>query len=306
MNIVSLLPSATEILHFLELTDHLKGISHDCDWPPEVRDLPRVSATNINEDASSNDIDRQVRDSVHSGKSIYHLDRDRLEQLQPDLILTQELCDVCAPAFDDVREASRWMNGTPQIISLEPESIEGILQTILTVGEATNRKEKSKKLVSKLQQNIQNIRTKTNEIENQKKVLCLEWLDPLYSAGHWVPEMVEVAGGQPFTNAGSRSKKQSLENLRSYEADAIILMPCGFSQDETEQEFQRLRDQKKWPDLHQNGDPELISVHGSYYFNRPGPRIYEGIKILAHSLYPSHLKKLDVPDNGFRKISPPN
>ena len=197
MRICSFLPSATEIIYALGLEDNLVGVTHECDWPPEAKGKPRVIGSLIKpEDLTSNEIDSLVSENYRAGKSTYIVDREPLIEANPDLILTQELCDVCAVSGNEVVEAVRVLGHEIQIISLEPRTLDGILDTIMIIGEATERRKQAEKLVNNLRLRIEAVRSLLREERDRPRVFCMEWLDPPYTAGHWIPEMVEIAGGE--------------------------------------------------------------------------------------------------------------
>lgn len=295
MRIVSLLPSATEIVCELGLIDELVGISHDCDWPPEVQKKPVLTQAAVTQDMSSAEIDRMVRQLVHSGLSVYHLDAEKLRELRPDLILTQELCEVCAPSFSEVTRAAKILDIEPKIISLEPTRLSGILENIKLVGELTHRETQAQKLIAKLHKRIERVRQRTEDIEHRPRVAALEWLEPLFSAGHWVPEMIELAGGESLGEAGEPSYEIDWEDLARFDPDILVLMPCGFTPADTTQELDLLISYGGWEELRAVKNGQVYIVHGSYYFNRPGPRIVIGLDILAKLIHPKVFQDVELP-----------
>ncbi|MCX8103842.1 MAG: cobalamin-binding protein [Candidatus Bipolaricaulota bacterium] len=287
MKIVSLLPSATEIVYELGLGDHLVGVSHDCDWPPEVLRKPKLSEAVVHSEMPSAEIDQIVRERLHSGLSVYHIDAKQLQRLNPDLILTQELCEVCAPSFDDVRHAVKLLHGQPKIVSLEPHTIEEIFDNILTVGEVTGRESLAKQVVAELQRRVARIRGKTERLAHRPKVCCIEWLEPIMIGGHWVPQMVEYAGGEDWLGEiGYPSRYADWEEILTYNPDIIVLMPCGFSIERTLRELELLTERDGWEELTAVKENQVFVVEASAYFNRPGPRIVTGLEILAEIIHP--------------------
>lgn len=287
MRIISLLPSATEIVYELGLGDHVVGVSHDCDWPLEVLKKPKLSQAVVHADMPSAEIDHLVRERLHSGLSVYHIDSQLLERLKPDLILTQELCEVCAPSFDDVRQAVKLLKSHPQIVSLEPHTLEDILDTILTVGEVSGTVLRAQELVAQLRRRILRIREKIKTAESPPRVCCIEWLDPIMIAGHWVPQMVEYAGGEDWLGeVGQPSRYADWEEILTYNPDIIVLMPCGFSIERTLQEINLLTELDGWEELSAVKEHQVFLVEASAYFNRPGPRIVTGLEILAEIIHP--------------------
>ena len=284
MRIVSLLPSATEIVCALGLGDRLVGVSSDCDWPPEVRALPALSQAVVTADLPSAAIDAAIRGAVHTGTSVYHLDAARLAALAPDLILTQELCRVCAPSFTEVCRAARVLAGQPSIVSLEPHGLDDILETILDVGRRTGVQTAAAALVGALRERIARVR-RLPPPAPRPRVVCLEWLEPLFVAGHWVPEMVEVAGGvDVLGRAGEASYVVDWEQVRDAAPEVVVVMPCGFDMARTRRELHLLTDRPGWDALPAVRAGRVYLTDASAYFNRPGPRIVRGVEILAELL----------------------
>lgn len=281
MNIVSLLPSATEIVCALGLGDRLVGISHDCDYPADVRSRRVLSDAIVTSAMPSVEIDTVVRRQVHTGKSVYHLDSALLGSLAPDLILTQELCAVCAPSFSEVRQAARVLEGRTRIVSLEPHTLDDILETILEVGRLTGTDAEARSLVLALQQRIERVR-RLRPPDPVPRVACLEWLDPVFVAGHWVPEMVALAGGSDgLGRRGRDSYVIEWDQIVAYAPDIIVVMPCGFDIARTRAEMGLLTDRPRWQDLPAVRAGRVYLTEASAYFNRPGPRIVRGLEILA-------------------------
>ncbi len=287
MRIISLLPSATEIVYELGLGDDLVGVSHDCDWPPEVLEKPKLSQAVVHSDMASAEIDQVVRERLHSGLSVYHIDAELLQRLKPDLILTQELCEVCAPSFDEVRQAVKLLHERPQIVSLEPHTLDDIFDTILTVGEVTGRSGRAQDVVAQLRRRVLRIQEKIATVKNRPRVCCIEWLDPIMIGGHWVPQMVEYAGGEDWLGeVGQPSRYADWEEILTYNPDIIVLMPCGFSIERTLEEIELLTELEGWEELKAVKDNRVFIVEASAYFNRPGPRIVTGVEILAEIIHP--------------------
>jgi len=277
MRIVSLLPSATEIVFALGLGDQLVGVTHECDFPPEALTKPRVTSTSLPPEArASRDIDDGINRLLDEGKSIYHLDRELLEELQPDLILTQELCDVCAVAYAEVNRVAASVSSHPRVLSLEPNNLWQMLDSILEVGSVVGFPERARAYVAGLRVRISVVATVSAVFEQRPRVWCAEWLGPPMRAGHWVPEMVELAGGEEgFGNRDQPSTKTTWDEVRAYQPEIIVLMPCGFDLQRTIAEAPLL------PDL---GARQIWAVNGSAYFSRPGPRLVDGLEILSHIL----------------------
>ena len=303
MRIVSLLPSSTEIVYGLGLGADLVGVSHDCDYPPEVASKTVLTSIDIDPaKASSSAVNDWVTGKVHSGTSIYHIDRDALKKANPDLILTQELCEVCAPSFTEVESACKILDGDRKIISLEPTNIEQILDSILTVGRVAGREEKAKQLVASLHDRIRKVEEMLATAGPPSEVSCLEWLDPIFSAGHWVPEMVTKAGGvDRLSQPSTPSRRIEWNQISDYNPQVLILMPCGFNLERTIQESASLKRYNGWQNLRAVQNHQVFAVNGTAYFNRPGPRIVDGLEILAEILHPETVGKI-APANSYKRL----
>ncbi len=286
MRIASLLPSATEIVCALGLTENLVGISHDCDYPPEIRSKPVLSEAIVTTALPSGVIDARIREQVHKGKSVYHLDETQLAALQPDLILTQELCEVCAPSYTLVAHAAKVLEGQTKLVSLEPLVVADILETIRMVGTLTGTSERAHTLVTALEARINRVKATTAGL-TPPRVACLEWLDPVFVAGHWVPEMVELAGGRDMLGRpGQPSFVVDWDAVRAAAPEILILMPCGFDVPRIRDELNLLEQRDGWADLPAVRTKQVYLTDASAYFSRPGPRIAQGIEILAAILHP--------------------
>src|SRR3989475_10216656 len=227
MRIVSLLPSATEMVAALGLTDQLVGISHDCDYPPAIRARPVLSEAIVTTDLPSGLIETRIRGQVHRGKSVYHLDGRQLTELRPDLILTQELCSVCAPSYTLVQQAAKLLDSDTKIVSLEPQGLLDILDNLLLVGTLTGRTVQSEALASSLRARIERVQSRARGLP-APWVACLEWLDPIYAAGHWVPEMVEISGGRDLLGTSrDPSFVIAWEQIITADPQGLVLMPGG-------------------------------------------------------------------------------
>lgn len=292
MRIVSLLPSATEIVFALGLGDQLVGRTHECDFPEAALDVPVVTAdVGAVADASSRQIHDRVTDAMHGGSSIYRLDTARLHALRPDLVLTQELCDVCAVSYRDVSEAVRAMPGETSVVSLEPHSVEGILNTISTVGAYAEAEDEAVGLVEVLRERLGALENHILERRLQgipsRRAVVLEWLDPPFASGHWVPEMVRRAGGwELLGREGERSAETSWERVREVQPEVIVLALCGFDATRAARELELAQLPAWFDELDAVRDGELFAVDGSGLFSRPGPRVIEGIAVLAELFDP--------------------
>ena len=301
MRIVSLLPSATEIVFALGLGDELVGRTHECDYPPEAASVP-VMTHDVGgaPDQTSRAIHDRVGLSLHGGSSIYRLDLDALEEAQPDLILTQELCQVCAVSYKEVTRAVRAMEGDISVVSLEPQSIEGIFNTISTVGAMAEAEDEAVGLLELLRERLGAIENRSLERRlagiPPRRIVCLEWLDPPFTAGHWVPEQVRRAGGWDLLGqSGEKSVPTTWDAVREVEPEQLMLMPCGFDAARTAREYDRLQKPDWFEQLRAVKRGELFALDGSGYFSRPGPRVVDGIALLAELMDPE----------GFVDVAPP-
>ena len=288
LRIVSLLPSATEIVASLGLTNALVGRSHECDYPPEVQKLPVCTQARIKSEKPSATIHQDVTQLVQSALSIYEIKLDVLEQLKPTHILTQDQCDVCAVSVADVETAvAKLTNSHPQIISLQPQHLADVWKDIHHVGITLNVSTES--VIKNLEARVKICEQKTQSLtsEDRLKVLCVEWIEPLMVASNWIPEMVKIAGGEPlFSVSGQPSPKLNWESVFNANADVIIFMPCGFNLDRTRQESTSLTQRPEWQNLQAVQKGRVYITDGNAFFNRPGPRLAESVEILAEILHP--------------------
>ncbi|MEP7074816.1 MAG: cobalamin-binding protein [Acidobacteriota bacterium] len=289
MKIVSLLPSATEIVCSLGLEKELLAITHECDFPTSIRHLPAITASRISHASmTSKEIDHAVRGQLDGHGSIYDLDTQLLERLKPDLILTQELCDVCAVSYKQVERAAKMYVADATVVSLEPNNIEDIFATILTVGELAGAKARATNVVAKLRGRLDAVREKTAVVEQHPKVFMLEWLEPPFSPGHWVPEQVEVAGGMALLGEpGERSVTTTYEAIRTSQPDAMVLIPCGYYTADTLRQVENTVFPENWTDIPAIKNNEVWALDATSYFSRPGPRIVDGVEILAKIIHPA-------------------
>ena len=287
MRICSLLPGATEVVAALGLADDLVAISHECDYPPEIRAKPVVIRSEVKpERTSSLEIDRQVRAALKTGTSLYRIDEALLRRADPDLLITQDLCDVCAVTPTEVQRALTGLGQTPRMLSLNPSSLDDVFRDIRTIGLATGRDAQAHRWVEELKGRVEAVRTALAN-ETRRRVACIEWLDPIYSAGHWVPELVHLAGGMDLlAPAGAKSAVVPWDRVRDNAPDVLVLMPCGFSIARTISELDRLTCRPGWAELPAVQSGEVYAVEGPAYFNRPGPRLVEGLEILASLFHP--------------------
>lgn len=288
MRIVSLLPSATEIVCLLGLGDQLTGVSHECDYPPVARGKrkiirPAFEASTL----KSQEIDTRVRAAFADGKGVYQIDVEALEAADPDLILTQELCDVCAAPYQDVVEVVTRLRRKPEILSLDPLRLGDVLKDIVRVGEATGRLRDAEEAVATMKGRIAMIADKAAEIKSRPTVVCLEWLGPLMASGHWVPEMVALAGGtDPLGKAGVPARRVGWEEVVSAAPEILILMPCGFPVERVLEEIELVTNLPGWDGLPAVQRGKVFAVNGHAYYSRSGPRLVDGLEILGHVIHP--------------------
>jgi iron complex transport system substrate-binding protein len=293
--IVSLLPSATEIVCALGLEASLVGVTHECDYPPSVVGKPHVTASRISHRTmTSAEIDHAVRSQLDGHGSIYDLDEAQLCALKPDVILTQELCDVCAVSYKTVQRAARLLSGDVNVVSLEPNTIADILANIRTVGLLTGTERQAEALVTELTTRMDALAFCIIDVDHHPRTLVLEWLEPPFAPGHWVPEQVALAGGEgAFGTTGAPSRTTTAAQIRAYSPDVIVLAPCGFSAEDTLRELPRTRLPKGWHELPAVCERNVWAVDATSYFSRPGPRVVEGAEILAHIIHP---QRFGTPD----------
>ncbi len=299
MRVVSLLPGATEMLHFVGAGETLVGVTHECDHPPGVERLPHLTGSKIDPGMSSAEIDEAVGRLSDEG-SIYTLDVDLLEKLSPDLVLTQGLCEVCAISMNVVERAVSSLSPKPEILSTDPSSLAEVLQDAIKVGEAVGREEEAREKVAALEERLERVRERVLGLR-RPRVGCIEWLDPPFSAGHWVPEMVRIAGGEElFAAPGEPSARISWEGVFQDAPEALVLMPCGFGVKRAMKEARGLPELPGWNELPAVKKGCVWAVDASSYFSRPAPRLVDGVEILARVLHPEAFA--DAPNPGSARL----
>jgi len=291
--IISLLPSSTETLCALGLRDRLVGVSHECDFPADVLGLPVLTEPKLDPHGSSATIDARVRTVVQEGLSVYRINTEVLGQLQPDLIVTQDQCEVCAVSLPEVEEAVRcFLTPGVHVVSLKPQRLSDIWEDIRRVGQATGQEATAEEVVKGLKQRVWKLEQKTRHTQ-RPRVACIEWLDPLMAAGNWVPELVEIAGGEySFAAAGAHSPKITWQTLVEYQPEVIVVMPCGFKIPQTQADLSVLTAHPQWQELPAVQAKRVYVVDGNAYFNRPGPRTVESAEIMAEILHPEECARL--------------
>ena len=299
MRICSLLPSATEIAFALGLGDDVVGVTHECDYPHEARQKPIVVRSLIDANPmSSAEIDGWVSKRLRGNPSLYGIDEDKFREAAPDLILTQELCEVCAVDYNEVAAAAKSLKEPATILALSPHCLTDVLRDIERVGAVTARADAARALVQRSHERIERVRQTAARSNTRPRVACLEWFDPVYAAGHWVPEMVELAGG--FDALGRReepSARVEWTQVLDSVPEIIVLMPCGFELRRTIQESAVLRKLPGWNHLPAVKNGHVYGVNGSAFFSRPGPRLVDGLEILARIIHPEIFSEPDLSDS---------
>jgi iron complex transport system substrate-binding protein len=288
MKIVSLMPSATEIVFALGLGDRLEGVTYECDFPREAREKPIVSDTALPKDRplSPREIDELVSDFMARHEPIYILDRERIRRVQPDLILTQDLCRVCAVPSGQVEDALAELGCHSHVLSLDPQTIEDTLGCVLAVGLATGTSAKAKVLVDHLRARIERVRARARGLE-PRRTLCLEWCDPPFVAGHWIPGMATIAGGQNLLNDdGSPSRRLEWSQVVEAAPEVVVFMPCGYGLEAAREQAEELFEIEAFAGTPAARANRVIAVDASSYFSRPGPRVVDGLEILAWAMHP--------------------
>jgi len=285
MRIASLLPSATEIAFALGLEDQVVAVSHECDYPPEVSKRPILTKSAIHQKIhASHEMDEEV---AKRGGDIYEIDEKLLESLRPDLILTQELCAVCAVSYTKVKEAARVLDADTRIVSLEPSNLEDIVENIRLVGKIAGRTAQAEKLTSQLSERMEKVKEKTRTVPRRPRVAFLEWLRPPWIGGHWIPQMIDYAGGiDNLGTLGKPSRKVEWKEIVEYEPEIMILSPCGYDVKQVLAEVHTLSAYSNWDDIPAFRTSNIYAVNASAYFSRPGPRIVNGLELLAHIIHP--------------------
>jgi iron complex transport system substrate-binding protein len=290
MRIVSLVPSATEMLFALGLGSDLIAVTHECDYPPAALELPKITRDVLPAGLSTAQIDAAVKERTLAGDSIYELDIEMLHDLRPDLIVTQALCSVCAVSYDDVRAVAEEIDTQPMVVSLDPRTLGEVLGDARTLAQATGVKDAAVELVRDASARIDRVRLAVRNAK-RPRVVALEWLDPPFATGHWTPQLIEYAGGEDVLGfAGEHSEERTWQEVDVAQPDIVIVMPCGFDAQIAHREAEMHRDQ-----LAAIGAGEVVAVNAAAYFSRPGPRVVDGLELLAHILHPELVPEISVP-----------
>ena len=287
MKIASLLPSCTEIACALGLEEEIVGVSHECDFPEKMKLKPVLTKSKINNSGRSDQIDKDVLEIVKKGLSVYDIYEEKLKELNPDVILTQDQCEVCAVSLKDVEELTNKYICNAKILSLKPLVFEDIFDDIKKIGMVTNREKQAERLIENLYSRVDNIKSKTRNLTYKPKVCVIEWLFPLMIAGNWSPEMIEIAGGvNLFGKRGKHSGKIDFERILDYQPDKIIISPCGFKVYQTINDIDFLTSIPKWKKLKAVQNNEVYVIDGNAYLNRPSQRIVDSLEILSSVIHP--------------------
>jgi iron complex transport system substrate-binding protein len=296
MRIASLVPSSTEMLFALGLGGSVVGVTHECDYPAAASELPHLTATVLPEGLSAGEIDAAVKSIVGEGKALYSLDEAALEKLEPDLIVTQAVCDVCAVSFEDVVEVAARLPGPPRVVQQDPSSLPEVLDDITRLGEAAGIPARAAALRAELEARLEAVAATVGGAE-RKRVIALEWLDPPFVGGHWMPEMIAIAGGEDVAGpSGAKSPQVSWEALAGLDPDLVVVMPCGWYVEES-----RAQAVEYWQRIEALGADRVFAVDAASTYSRPGPRLVDGVELLAHIIHPD---LVDPPDGiGYAELT---
>jgi len=301
--IISFLPSATELIYELGAQEKLFGVTHECNYPSEATSKPKVIESVFEpEKMSSKEIDKKICDLSEKGEDIYKLVTQNVSDAKPDLIISQEICEVCSAYTNQVKNAIEILDEKPEIYSMSPHDINGILKCVTDIAEKINEKKRGNEIVNSLNSRIDKI--KDVKISKKPKVLAIEWINPFFTSGHWVPEMIEMSGGENMiTKKGEHSRKMGIEEIENENPDVLILMPCGFDVQRTVSEYEKyLKNDLRWNELRAVKERKVFAVDANSFFSKPSIRVITGIEILAKILHPDNFTELEVPNNSFLKI----
>jgi iron complex transport system substrate-binding protein len=296
VRIISLLPSLTEILAVLQLEAETIGVTHECDYPDSVKTKPRLTSSSIDVNASSASIETEVNARFEKADGLYALDIETFKALKPDLVLTQKLCDVCAVSYSLVERVVATLNPRPQILSAEPTSLEEMYADIQAIAQAAGYPERAIEVIAHLRQRVAQV-VETVQPVTPVKVALLEWIEPLYSAGQWNPELVRLAGGIPMDTTSAPSHRMRWDTLVDFAPEVILVMPCGFSLERTLQEMPTLTAHPDWSKLKAVQNQRVYAADGNSYFNRPGPRLVDSLEIVAEVVHPEIFQGLAPKDS---------
>jgi iron complex transport system substrate-binding protein len=305
LKIYSFIPSATEMVYALGLGDQLCGVTHECDYPPEAKTKPVAIRSLIDSsNLSQRQIDDKVVESMNHGHGIYSIDKSLLGASKPDVVITQELCDVCSVSLRDVLSTISDLSAGCDVVSLKPRGLKGVLDDILEVGEACNARRAAEALVGSLEARIEAVRERAEPLD-RPRVFCVEWFDPVFASGHWVPEMVKIAGGEDAIGlAGQNSRKVPWDQVLAYDPEVLILMPCGFEADRAVEDLPLLARNEGWRSISAVRNGAVFATNSSAYYSRPGPRLVDGLELMGKMIHPEAFGG-DMPPERARKVPLP-
>jgi iron complex transport system substrate-binding protein len=284
MRIVSLVPHATELLYALGLGDSVVGVTHECDYPAETATVPRITRDVLPAGLSAAEIDAAVRERTEKGEAIYLLDEEKLAELEPDLIVTQELCPVCAVSYEEVRDVAKKLDPCPTVIALDPKTFGETMGDIRTLAQATDTRDAALDLVARQRARVDGVRLALKGA-TRRRVIAIEWFDPVFIAGHWTPQMIDMAGGTDLLGfAGEHSEQLEWELLEAAKPEVVVCIPCGYDGPRALAEAEQFGDR-----LRALGAAEVVALDAAAYFSRPGPRLVDGLETLAHALHPDRV-----------------
>ena len=301
--IISFLPSATELIYELGAQEKLFGVTHECNYPSDATSKPKVIESVFEpEKMSSKEIDEKICDLSEKGEDIYKLVTQNVSDAKPDLIISQEICEVCSAYTNQVKNAIEILDEKPEIYSMSPHDINGILKCVTDIAEKINEEKRGREIVNLLNSRIDKI--KDVKISKRPKVLAIEWINPFFTSGHWVPEMIEMSGGENMiTKKGEHSRKMGIEEIENENPDVLVLMPCGFDVQRTVSEYEKyLKNDLRWNELRAVKERKVFAVDANSFFSKPSIRVITGMEILAKILHPDNFIELEVPNNSFLKI----
>ena len=300
--IVSFLPSATEIIYLLGSQDLLFGVTHQCVCPVEAKSKPQIISSSFDsESMASFQIEEKIQELSRMQSDLFIIDFDLLKKIQPDLIISQALCDVCSPHNKELDKTMKFLDNKPQTLVLDPHNVEEIIESVMIIARVVGKEEDGLRIKDSLHRRIEKISNATKF--KKPKVICLEWIDPIYICGHWVPQMVGIAGAiNGISKVGERSSKIDFSQIAQFDPDIIILLPCGFDLRNVSQEYSSLQRNKQWQSLRAVQNGMVFAVDALSYFSRPGPSIITGIEILAKIINPESFPQLIVPSNSYNRM----
>ncbi len=301
--IVSFLPSATELIYALDAQDMLLGVTHECVYPKEAKFKPKVIDTIVDsEKLNSKQIDDIICKLINDGKDIFVLNKENIKKANPNLIVSQNTCEVCAAHTNQVQQVIEMLEIKPEIYSMDPHNIKEILAGIIEFSKIINVEEKGKNLKKELEKRIEKIKSK--KINNTPKIVAIEWVNPFFTAGHWVPEMIEISGGvNLISKTGEHSRKMTIHEIEDVQPEIIILMPCGFDVKRTKIEYEKfLKNDKEWNKLQAVKENNVFAVDANSFFSKPSIRTIDGIEILAKIIHPEIFSNISIPENSYVKL----